>query len=95
MSATPTSTFAVHVRLDGPIAGAPCANDTPASRAYGTGVERAYRTVASAGAAPLAGDAVFIRAGTCNERLAFTQSGARFKSIRRKRSGAGVVRFKP
>ena len=75
---------------------APRARTTPpASRAYGTGVERAYRTLASASAAALAGDAVFIRAGTCNERLALTQSGAKFQPIRRKRFDAGVARFKP
>jgi hypothetical protein len=38
---------------------------------------------------------VFIRAGTCNERLALMLSGATCQSIRRKRFGAGVVRFKP
>jgi hypothetical protein len=92
---TSISTFGAPLGLDGQIAGAACADDAPASRAYGTGVERAYRTLASASAAALAGDAVFIRAGTCNERLALTQSGAKFQPIRRKRFGAGVVRFKP
>jgi len=89
------STFGAPLGLDGQIAGVAGADDAAASRAYGTGVERAYRTLASASAAALAGDAVFIRAGTCNERLALTQSGAKFQPIRRKRFGAGAVRFKP
>jgi hypothetical protein len=77
------------------IAGAPCANEAPAARAYGTGVERAYKTFAGAGPAVLAGDPAFTQAGTYNERLALTQSGAKFQPIRRKRFDAGVVRFKP
>lgn len=77
------------------IAGAPCANDPPAARAYGTGVERAYKTFAGAGPAVLAADPAFIQAGAYNERLVLTLSGAESQPTRPRRFAAGIVRFKP
>ena len=71
----PAASRAATLYVDGQIGSASCTNYAPASRSCSGGSDRAYRTVAGAAAAAVAGDTVYLRAGTYSEQLSPARSG--------------------
>jgi len=62
--------------VDGQVASASCTTYAPATRSCSGGADRAYRTLAGAASAAVAGDTVYLRGGTYSEQLSPARSGS-------------------
>ncbi len=81
-SSTPTAgSGTATLYVDRQIGSASCTNYSPSSRNCGGGSVRAFRTLAGAADAAVAGDVVHVRAGTYTERLIPGRSGTESQPI--------------
>jgi parallel beta-helix repeat protein len=71
----PATVHGAHLFVDQKISVTMCTTYYPATRSCGAGYSRAYRTLAGAAAAAVAGDAVYLRAGTYTAQLSPARSG--------------------
>ena len=88
---SPGRVQAAQLFVDAQISSASCANYEPASRACGSGQERAYKTLAGVNAVVLAGDVILIRAGTYADRISPARSGTAAQPIVYRRFGSEQV----
>ena len=83
--------MAATIFVDGQLSSASSTTYNPQTRATGTGVAQAYRTVAGAAAVATPGTVVEIRAGTYNEQLRPSASGTAAAPVTFKQYGSEQV----